>query len=71
MDKSQTVIYWAGALFNHKEVIGNLMVANSVENVSDGRYIVKLPQDFQTSPSATAFSPPLSDSDDSYQPSCK
>ena len=54
MDKSQTVIYWAGALFNHKEVIGNLMVAKAVENVSDGRYIVKLPQDFQTSPSAAA-----------------
>ncbi|MBO7619690.1 MAG: nucleoside 2-deoxyribosyltransferase, partial [Victivallales bacterium] len=54
MDKSQTVIYWAGALFNHKELIGNMMVAKAVENVSDGRYIVKLPQDFQTSPSATA-----------------
>ena len=36
-DKSQTVIYWAGALFNHKEVIGNLTVAKAVENVSDGR----------------------------------
>ena len=54
MDKSQTVIYWAGALFNHKEVIGNLTVAKAVENVSDGRYIVKLPQDLQTSPSAAA-----------------
>ena len=54
MDKSQTVIYWAGALFNHKELIGNLTVAKAVENVSDGRYIVKLPQDFQTSPSAAA-----------------
>ena len=54
MDKSQTVIYWAGALFNHKEVIGNLTVAKAVENVSDGRYIVKLPQDLHTSPSAAA-----------------
>ena len=54
MDKSQTVIYWAGALFNHKEVIGNLTIAKAVENVSDGQYIVKLPQDLQTSPSAAA-----------------
>ena len=54
MDKSPIVIYWAGALFNHKELIGNLMLAKAVEYVSDGRYIVRLPQDFQTSPSATA-----------------
>ncbi len=54
MDNSPIVIYWAGALFNHKELIGNLMLAKAVQNMSDGRYSVRLPQDFQTSPSATA-----------------
>ena len=54
MDKSPTVIYWAGALFNHKELIGNLMLTKAIENISDGRYAIKLPQNFQTSPSSTA-----------------
>lgn len=54
MDKSPIVIYWAGALFNHKELIGNKMLAKAIENISNGRYSVRLPQDFQTSPSATA-----------------
>lgn len=54
MDKSPIVIYWAGALFNHKELIGNLMLAKAVESMSDGRYAVRLPQDVQIPPSATA-----------------
>ncbi|MBO4527374.1 MAG: nucleoside 2-deoxyribosyltransferase [Victivallales bacterium] len=55
MDNSQFVIYWAGALFNHKELLGNQILANSVKNLSNGRYDVRLPQDFQTKPSAKAI----------------
>ena len=54
MDKSPIVIYWAGALFNHKELLGNQILANSVKNLSNGRYDVRLPQDFQTEQSAKA-----------------
>ncbi|MBR5078088.1 MAG: nucleoside 2-deoxyribosyltransferase [Victivallales bacterium] len=55
MDNSQFVIYWAGALFNHKELLGNQILANSVKNLSNGWYDVRLPQDFQTKPSAKAI----------------
>ena len=54
MDKSQIVIYWAGVLFNHKDLIGNQILAKAVENISNGRYAVRLPQDIQTPPTATA-----------------
>ena len=54
MDNSPFIIYWAGALFNHKELLGNQILANSVKNFSNGRYDVRLPQDFQTEPSAKA-----------------
>ena len=54
MDNSQFIIYWAGALFNHKELIGNQILANAVKNLSNGKYNVRLPQNFQTEPSAKA-----------------
>ena len=54
MNHPPTAIYWAGALFNHKELIGNMTLAKAVEKVSNGRYTVRLPQDFQPPPSATA-----------------
>ena len=54
MDNSQFIIYWAGALFNHKELIGNQILANAVKNLSNGKYDVRLPQNFQTPPSTTA-----------------
>ena len=54
MDNSQFIIYWAGALFNHKELVGNQILANAVKNLSNGRYDVRLPQNFQTEPSAKA-----------------
>ena len=54
MDNPQFIIYWAGALFNHKELLGNQILANSVKKLSNGRYDVRLPQDFQTEPSAKA-----------------
>ena len=55
MDNSPFIIYWAGALFNHKELLGNQILANSVKNLSNGRYDVRLPQEFQTEPSAKAI----------------
>ncbi len=54
MDNSQFIIYWAGALFNHKELIGNQILANAVKNLSNKRYDVRLPQNFQTEPSVQA-----------------
>ncbi len=38
-------IYWAGALFNHKELLGNLQLARALEEVSHGRFSVHLAQD--------------------------
>ncbi len=55
MENPQITTYWAGALFNHKELIGNLMLSKAIESISDGRYAIRLPQNFQTSPSATAI----------------
>ena len=37
-------IYFAGDLFDSKDLGGNLLLANAIENVSDGRYQVMLPQ---------------------------
>lgn len=36
--------YFAGGLFTHKELIGNQLLANSVERVSDGKWHAVLPQ---------------------------
>ncbi|MBO5668378.1 MAG: nucleoside 2-deoxyribosyltransferase [Lentisphaeria bacterium] len=38
-------IYWAGDLFDSKDIGGNLMLAQAVEAESGGRYKVMLPQD--------------------------
>ena len=38
-------IYFAGDLFDHKDLTGNLLLADAVAKVSDGRYQVMLPQD--------------------------
>ena len=45
MENSTFVIYWAGSLFNHKELLGNMMLAEAVEKVSNGRFTIRLPQD--------------------------
>ena len=37
-------IYFAGDLFDHKDLIGNLMLAGAIEKVSGGRYQILLPQ---------------------------
>ena len=38
-------VYFAGELFDHKDIIGNLLMACSIENVSGQKYKVELPQD--------------------------
>ncbi len=38
-------IYFAGTLFDHKDLLGNLLVADAVEKLSGRRYEVILPQE--------------------------
>ncbi len=38
-------IYFAGDLFDSKDLLGNLLLAQSIECISGGRYQVMLPQD--------------------------
>jgi hypothetical protein len=37
-------IYFAGALFNHKDLLGNAMLASYIEQEAHGRYVCVLPQ---------------------------
>lgn len=41
-------IYFAGDLFDHKDITGNLMLASAIEEVSEQRYKVILPQDSES-----------------------
>jgi len=45
--KSKLKVYFAGALFNHKDLIGNLLLANKITECSSGHYTVVLPQDIE------------------------
>ncbi|MGQ4807405.1 hypothetical protein NKDENANG_00753 [Candidatus Entotheonellaceae bacterium PAL068K] len=46
-------VYFAGALFNHKDLMGNARLAASIEQVSGGQYVCVLPQHLeQASPRA-------------------
>lgn len=38
-------VYFAGALFNHKDLIGNALLAAHIEQASKGRYVCVLPQE--------------------------
>ena len=40
-------IYFAGALFDHKDLTGNALLASSIEQVSNGRYYCILPQNLE------------------------
>ena len=40
-------IYFGGSLFNNKDLIGNLYLANSIEKISGGRYKCVLPQNLE------------------------
>ena len=43
--KEPLKIYFAGDLFDSKDLAGNLLMADAVERISGGRYKVMLPQD--------------------------
>ncbi len=40
-------IYFAGDLFDHKHLIGNAVLADFIERLSDGRYACRVPQAFE------------------------
>ncbi len=41
-------IYWAGDLFDHKDLSGNILLASEVERISGGSYQVCLPQNSES-----------------------
>ena len=41
-------VYFAGGLFDHKELTGNMLLAEKIERLSAGRYQILLPQDFES-----------------------
>ena len=48
-------IYWAGGLFNFKELTANVEIAHAIEKISDGRYQVKLPQLTESNSNRSVF----------------
>jgi nucleoside 2-deoxyribosyltransferase len=44
-------VYFAGDLFNHKDLTGNLLLAEAIETESTGRYVCVLPQHLEQSTS--------------------
>lgn len=44
---TQYTIYYAGALFDHKHLGGNALLAARIEELSEGRYRCVLPQDLE------------------------
>ena len=42
-------IYFAGDLFNHKDLIGNLLLSEAIEKESSGRFICVVPQHLEQS----------------------
>ena len=42
-------IYFAGDLFNHKDLIGNLLLSEAIEKESSGSYICVVPQHLEQS----------------------
>lgn len=42
-------VYFAGSLFSHKDLVGNLMLAESIEKISQGKYKCFIPQDVELS----------------------
>ena len=45
----QNSVYFAGDLFNHKDLTGNLLLAEAIERESSGRYVCVLPQHLEQS----------------------
>jgi hypothetical protein len=44
MNNTPLTVYFAGDLFDSKDLGGNLMLADAIEKESGGRYLIKLPQ---------------------------
>ena len=44
MNNEAIGIYWAGGLFDYKELLGNIQLGTAVEEVSNGKYKVHFPQ---------------------------
>ena len=42
-------IYFAGDLFNHKDLIGNLLLSEAIEKESSGTYLCVVPQHLEQS----------------------
>ena len=47
----QNSVYFAGDLFNHKDLTGNLLLAEAIARESSGRYVCVLPQHLEQSTS--------------------
>ena len=47
----QNSVYFAGELFNHKDLTGNLLLAEAIERESSERYVCVLPQHLEQSTS--------------------
>ena len=47
----QNSVYFAGDLFNHKDLTGKLLLAEAIERESSGRYVCVLPQHLEQSTS--------------------
>jgi len=47
----QNSVYFAGDLFNHKDLTGNLLLAEAIERESSGHYVCVLPQHLEQSTS--------------------
>ena len=47
----QNSIYFAGDIFDHKDLIGNLLLAEAIEKESSGKYVCILPQHLEQSTS--------------------
>ena len=46
-DRTEYTIYFAGPLFDHKDLIGNALLAEAIREMSDGKYRCILPQDLE------------------------
>ena len=44
---TEYTVYFAGELFDHKDLVGNALLASHIAQVSDGRYRCVLPQDLE------------------------
>jgi nucleoside 2-deoxyribosyltransferase len=48
MKNDSYTVYFAGALFSGQQLIGNSLIAASVESSSGGRFICRVPQNFES-----------------------